>query len=125
MEVYMDFTESIATHSQWKVKLRMFIDGVGQDLDAEHICKDDQCSLGKWIYGTGARYAHDPLYNDLKNSHAAFHKCAAEIVTATKGGDIANAKQLLDHEYSTISIKVVSIIQKMRRIYEEEQRVAL
>ena len=60
-----DFDKAIDAHRQWKVKLRAAIAERGH-LDADTICKDDQCPLGKWIHGEGGKkWSHKPRFVEL------------------------------------------------------------
>lgn len=48
------------------------------DLDTVAIAHDDQCDLGKRIYGDGQGCCSGyPEYGRLRDKHADFHKCAA------------------------------------------------
>ncbi|HEX8979628.1 MAG TPA: CZB domain-containing protein [Parasulfuritortus sp.] len=48
------------------------------DFDTVAIAHDDQCDLGKRIYGDGQGCCSGyPEYGRLRNKHADFHKCAA------------------------------------------------
>lgn len=47
-----DFDAAIEAHRQWKVRLRKAI-ADRTALDADAICRDDRCSLGQWMHGTG------------------------------------------------------------------------
>lgn len=110
----MKFDDAIAAHSQWKVKLRMYISGTGEKHDPNVVCKDNLCALGKWIYGEGAKYKTDPLFEPLRISHAEFHKVAAEVIRKVDAKDKTGAETLLNGQYTTVSSQVVTAIIKMK-----------
>jgi len=111
----MDLGNAIEAHRQWKVRLRMFINGTSSEqLDPAVIARDNQCELGKWIHGPATAYASRPCYVALKGAHAEFHANAARVVTKAAAGDKAGAEGLLNGSYAQTSVKVVEAIQKMR-----------
>jgi hypothetical protein len=70
----MNLDHAIEAHRQWKVRLRMFINGTSAErLDPAAGAKDNQCDLGKWIHGPATAYASRPCYVALKGAHAEFH----------------------------------------------------
>ncbi len=49
-----NFMNAIEAHVRWKVRLEAYINGTNEEeLDADVVCRDDQCMLGQWIYGKG------------------------------------------------------------------------
>lgn len=111
----MDLGNAIEAHLQWKVRLRMFINGTGAErLDPAVVAKDNQCDLGKWIHGPATAYASRPSYVALRRAHAEFHANAARVVTKTVAGDKAGAEGVLSGSYAQASLKVVEAIQKIR-----------
>ena len=111
----MDLGNAIEAHLQWKVRLRMFINGSSAErLDPAVIARDNQCELGKWIHGPATAYASRPCYVALKGAHAEFHASAARVVTKAVAGDKAGAEGVLSGAYAQASLKVVAAIQKMR-----------
>jgi hypothetical protein len=112
----MNFDDAINAHTKWKVRLRMCIDGT-EKLDPAVVCKDNQCDLGKWIYGEGAKYNKAASYSTLKAEHANFHKCAADVVTKANAGKKAEAEALLGPtgNFAKASQATVSAIMKMKK----------
>jgi hypothetical protein len=113
----MDFDDAIAAHTKWKVRLRTFLGGNGEPLDPATVARDNQCDLGKWIYGEGARYASLPAYEQLKTAHAKFHRCASQVVSAAKQGRAAEAQAMLEAggEFGRLSSDTVTAIMQMKR----------
>lgn len=91
-----NFQEAIQAHLKWKARLKNYVDGVSKEnLNHEVVCLDNQCPLGKWIYGAGARYQNLAVYDRLRIEHAEFHIAAAEIVENVQNGSVKDAISLL------------------------------
>lgn len=115
----MDLNEAVLAHTKWKIRLKNFLSGGGQEvLKADQVARDNQCDLGKWLYGEGARYAEHPEYVRLKQVHASFHKCAGHIVTLAGAGKTADAEAMLspEGEFSRLSMTVVNAINSCKRV---------
>lgn len=112
----MNFDEAINAHTKWKVRLRMVIEGT-EKLDPAVVCKDNQCDLGKWIYGDGAKYNRLVSYGILKSEHAHFHQCAAAIVTKANAGNRTAAEAMLGPtgDFAKASQATVAAIMKMKK----------
>jgi hypothetical protein len=93
----LDFMSAIEAHIRWKVRLETYINGESKEqLDAAVVGRDDQCALGKWIHGPGgAKYGELPLFQGLRETHAGFHQCAAQVIQNVDQGDTAKAVEIL------------------------------
>jgi methyl-accepting chemotaxis protein len=112
-----DFDAAIEAHRQWKVKLRRAIDEK-QQLDAETICRDDQCPLGKWIHGPGgARWGSRPVFTQLQGKHAEFHLAAADVARRINAAAYGEAESLIGSgtRFSQVSTEVTTILTKAKR----------
>jgi hypothetical protein len=112
----VDFDAIINAHQAWKQKLRSAIGG-GEErkLNPNEVCKDNQCALGKWLYGAGKKYQHTPDYEPLRHTHAEFHVCAADILRLTQQGDKDSANAMLVGEFFDLSNRTVQHIVAMKR----------
>jgi len=112
----MNFDDAIHAHASWKMKLSAYIKNPDNSIDANVVCKDDQCTLGKWIHGEGAQHASLPEFSLLKAAHASFHKEAAEIVRRAKAGEKVSDELVLGakSKFSELSTQVVLHIRTMR-----------
>jgi hypothetical protein len=111
----MDFDDAIRAHVEWKLRLRMFLDGQGESMTGDVAARDNACELGRWLYGEGRKYATDPSYPELKEAHARFHQVAAEVLIAAERGDKRAAEARLESpDYSKSSSAVVAAIMRMR-----------
>jgi Chemoreceptor zinc-binding domain len=100
----MDWMQIINAHVMWKQRLLACIEGRSEEkLDPEVICRDDQCALGKWIYGEGKQFESLDEYDVVREQHAHFHLSAAEVVKLAQSGNANSASTLLNGEYSRIS----------------------
>ena len=112
----MNFDDAIKAHMDWKLRLRACIDKTSKEkLDASIIAQDNQCVLGKWIHGEGAKFASDPAYEPLKKTHAAFHQCAASIVKHCEAGTATDALVDNGSEFVKLSTEVVGKIVAIRK----------
>ncbi|MBS1797847.1 MAG: CZB domain-containing protein [Acidobacteria bacterium] len=90
----MNFDNVIIAHTTWKVKIQNSINS-GERIDPGTISKDNNCELGKWIYGEGAKYGSLPEFQMLKQKHAQFHLIAAETIRKVAGLPKSEALKLL------------------------------
>jgi methyl-accepting chemotaxis protein len=90
-----DFDAAIEAHRAWKVKLRQAI-AKQEKLDADTICRDDACALGRWLHGPGGQqWGTRPVFVELVDKHAAFHRTACGVAQAINKGRYQDADQLL------------------------------
>jgi len=113
----MNFDEAIQAHLKWKVRLKNFVNGVGnEELRSDHVCKDNNCALGKWIYGPGTSHSALNAYQLLKKEHAAFHQAAGEVVRSVEQGNEPKAKKLLSDgsEFDTRTRATIEAIHQLQ-----------
>lgn len=112
----MNFLDAINAHVMWKLRLQRYLDGQSdENLDPDHICKDNQCILGKWIYGNMDRYAKSAVFVDVRGKHAEFHQIAAEIVRLINTNQKRDAEALLRGDYSQLSRNLQGLIRQLAR----------
>ncbi len=111
-----NFMTAIEAHVRWKIRLEAYIDGTStEQLDADVICKDDQCPLGKWIYSSGKdRYGDHEGFIDLRETHAKFHQSAGDVVRLVDQGKHKEATQLLcSGDYAKHSHRIKSDLARL------------
>lgn len=116
----LNFKTAIDAHMKWKMRLSAVIDGTStEQLDPDVIGRDDQCVLGKWIHGEGGRnYEDSMLFLKLRDDHATFHRCAANVLREALTGDKEQARIMLTTgEYSRASMHVTSALAKLYARY--------
>ncbi len=112
----VDFDAIIQAHLQWKFKLQQYLDGKGEALDPAVVGCDDKCAMGKWIYSDGkASYGNDPLFEEMRRNHAAFHCCAGDVIRLAQKGDKAEAALLLRDDFAAQSALTVGQIRAMKK----------
>lgn len=112
----LDFVAAIEAHRKWKQRLTAYAEGTSSEsLDHAVICRDDQCALGKWIYGNGVTYTgHLPLFHQLKAKHAQFHISASQVVELVQHAQKDAAMELIQNgEFSKNSRDVQTLISKL------------
>jgi methyl-accepting chemotaxis protein len=113
----LDIESAIDAHRQWKVKLRQAI-ADHQKLDADTICRDDQCPLGRWIHGPGgARWGARPIFVELRDKHAVFHQSAGQVAKVINAGRYAEATRMIESgsTFADASIEVSTILTQLKR----------
>lgn len=117
-----DFNAAINAHIDWKMKLSRYLENPDGSLKADHVCKDNACVLGKWIYGDGHHHRQNnpKLFDELRNSHAEFHKTAGEVIRLIDSRDRKAAEKLLSPHgrYSGISNQTVNLIKRLKEVVE-------
>ncbi len=112
----MDLDSAFKLHGGWIEEFCAAI--INRDtLDIAVYEKDNQCELGKWLYGEGkSKYGRLDSYSMLISSHAEFHKVAGKVAQAINGKDFKLAEELLgeDSEFAATSHKVHYAIQKLK-----------
>ena len=113
----MYFNEAVASHSQWKRKLRRHLDKHDGSLNPAEVGLDHTCALGRWIYGAGASYSALPEYAMLTYEPTRFHTVAAELVAKTNSGESIDADiaPCSSSQFSTSSSAAVIAIMPMTK----------
>ncbi len=112
----LDVISAIEAHVRWKIRLEAYISGTSDEaLDADVVCKDNECALGKWIYGSGGEdFGHTEQFTELKSTHADFHRAAADIIRESDTGDKGSAiKMLNEGEYAKYSHRVKTMLARV------------
>lgn len=94
----LDFNAAINAHLAWKKRLDDLLTSPNgrEALDPLHVCRDDQCDLGKWIHGNAARiYGTNESFSRLRKVHADFHQAAAKVITLAQAGKDEEAQEAL------------------------------
>lgn len=106
----LNFHSAIVSHQQWKARFRAMIDtGISEALNPDVIAKDNQCAVGKWIYGTAKeQFGTHPLWEKLRDDHAFFHTCASRVLVMIIRGEKQKALQEIERgNYARASNDVI------------------
>jgi methyl-accepting chemotaxis protein len=113
----LDFDQAIEAHRHWKVRLRQAIAEQAR-LDADAICRDDACPLGRWLHGPGgAQWGHKPSFTELLARHADFHRAAGDVARRINAGDYGNAERLIGSgsDFARASTEVATRLTRAKR----------
>jgi hypothetical protein len=113
----LDVMAAINAHVHWKMRLEKYLNGSSEEkLDPKVICLDNQCVLGKWIYGSANAHFHDDdSLRSLREEHAKFHMYAGRIVEFVQANDKSAAADLLEGDYKYTSRKVVFTLSELSK----------
>ena len=108
----MNFDDAVKAHVTWKSKLQAYLAKPDKSLDSQKVAKDDQCDLGKWLHGEGAKFASHAAFKQLVAEHAQFHQAAGDIIRRADGGQKVAEEVALGGKssFSTTSQQVVRLI---------------
>lgn len=109
--------DAVQAHVKWKVRLQDYLNGTSQEkLDPMVICRDDQCTLGKWIHGPALKHFHeDTTFHQLRADHAQFHFIAGTVVKHVQANERDAAEALMDGDYNRTSHKVVHALTELNQ----------
>jgi hypothetical protein len=112
----MNIDSAFETHAQW---IESFCEVIfKQDtIDVNAYEKDENCELGKWLYGAGkVQYGQSAAFANLIACHAEFHRLAANVAKTINAKEFDRATQLLqkEGEYAEASRAVYQAILKLR-----------
>jgi len=117
----LDVSDAVRIHAGWKERLFDYVNGTSREkLDETTVCRDDACSLGKWIYGdANLVFSELPEYHRLKAAHAAFHIAAGDVIHAVNVNSKEKAVKLLTEgpfsEHSReVQLMLARLYSKMR-----------
>ena len=114
-----ELDKAIAAHGMWRTRLKMAIDTGALDTPVATIRVDNQCALGKWLYGTTLN-AQDKLSENFKtvqSLHADFHKSAAGVAELALSGKKSDAEKMmsLNGEFSVVSGKLIGALMEWKK----------
>jgi hypothetical protein len=116
----MDFDKATAAHADWKVKLRVALSN-HDTLDAQAICSDRHCDLGRWLHGEARQtLGGNPSFLQCVEAHREFHSCAGQVAEAInrKNDELAERLLGIGAPFSEASMKVAVALRRLRREVE-------
>ena len=104
----LNIRQVLDAHQAWKVRLLAVLDKTStESLQVSEIQRDNVCILGKWIHGAAKPlYGRLPEYESLRQTHAAFHLAAGDVLRRFLDGNPEAARKLLRAEFSTLSDRI-------------------
>lgn len=101
-------------HLVWKVRIQYMLRGL-MKLDATNIENHHDCRLGIWYDTAGKEmFGREPVFRELDEVHALFHRRCAEAIRKYQSNDLAGAHQLLQ-DITAISSKVIDMLDQLKR----------
>lgn len=116
MSVSSFLDSAIEAHTKWKIRLLTAVNG-GEVPDRAVVSQDNQCDLGKWIYGAGAKeYGALAEFATLREEHRRFHASLGGVLDLLRAGKKEAAKEAISTgEYARASQSVVRAIGALKR----------
>lgn len=113
----MDFNAAIVAHSEWKRKLKAYLQNPDHSLRSAEVALDSKCELGKWIVGEGRQYASSAVFRNLTAEHTRFHKAAGELVHLANSGQKVNVEAVFagESEIARATAAVVNALAEMKK----------
>ncbi|HEY1693989.1 MAG TPA: CZB domain-containing protein [Polyangiaceae bacterium] len=84
----MELHDAIEEHMDLHKRVEDRVGSGEGSLDADEIQKPDQCELGKWLVGDGAKHQTRPQHTKLAEAHAAFHGACADVLRQADAGTL-------------------------------------
>lgn len=111
----LDIQVAIAAHENWTNRLQAYLDGTSKVVfDANVVCFDDRCDLGKWIHASGkAKMGQYPGFTALMSHHKMFHFAASNIIALQSRGKTTEADVMLKGQFAQFSKYVVGDLQAL------------
>jgi Chemoreceptor zinc-binding domain len=105
----LNIQDAISVHENLKNRLQAYLDGTSLEVfDANVICFDDRCDLGKWIHTSGkARLGQYRSFTMLMSRHKMFHFAASNVVALQGRGKTTEADAILKGQFSQFSNSIV------------------
>lgn len=118
----INISDAVTAHMKWKGRLQSYLDGTSEEkLDPMVVCRDDQCTLGKWIHGSAINhFGGDESFQKLRSDHANFHFVAGTVVKKVQENDKTGADKLMKHEYATASREVIFDLTELNKLLHAE-----
>jgi hypothetical protein len=116
-----EINKAITVHTAWKVRLRDALAAGKFDTPVDTVRRDDQCVLGKWLYGpmlTPQDKASEH-YKEVVYLHTEFHECAARVLELAMLGKKAEAERMLEYgggEYPLASSRLVMALSDWKAV---------
>ncbi len=111
-----DIDAAIASHEDWKDRLRRVVEGTSSEvMDPQEVGDADCCSLGKWLQSSGKdMLGQYPAFEMLVARHRYFHAQAAAVVSLSQAGESDKALQLFQGGYRHASNQVTLLLKELR-----------
>jgi predicted RNase H-like nuclease (RuvC/YqgF family) len=98
MSLKDEIKKAVGDHGTWKKTLKNTIDTGKINIQISAINADNQCSFGKWLYGSTIteKEKNSSHYQEVLTLHSAFHEKASEVAQLATSGQKARAMKMLE-----------------------------
>lgn len=107
MSLKQEIKKAVGDHGVWKKVLKDAVDTGKIDVQISTIKADDQCSFGRWLYGSTIteKEKNSSHYQTVRELHAAFHEKASKVAQLATSDHKARAMKMLEvnGEFTTAS----------------------
>jgi len=107
MSLKNEIKKAVGDHGMWKKVLKNAVDTGKIDVPIPAIKADNQCSFGKWLYGSTLteKEKNSSHYREVRELHAAFHEKASKVAQLAVSDQKARALKMLETngEFTTAS----------------------
>jgi hypothetical protein len=83
----VDFNHALHAHISLRKKLSAYIRSPDGSLDADKVCDERNCALGKWLHGNSKMFSPSAEFQSLLDEHARSHTIAAYLVNKANAGE--------------------------------------
>lgn len=111
----LDVQSAIVAHSQWKTRLKAYLQKPDGSIDVKLLARSDACALGKWIETEAGRSLGPAELKALRDAHAAFHLAAADVARRATAGAQVQAEVGLGAN-SPFSKASSEVVQRLTRL---------
>lgn len=80
------FQDAVEHHHKWLQDLRTCLLGEKCDVHIDDILRDNNCVIGRWLYGEGMEFTHLSQYRSVKAHHKKMHNIAQQAWQAKIDG---------------------------------------
>lgn len=84
---------AIVAHGSWKKRLYDAVETGRCDMNPEHVCLDDRCDFGKWLYAADASVRSSKHWECVRVKHAEFHKETCRVLKLAVTGQKEEARR--------------------------------
>ena len=108
---------SISAHGKWLTQLKIAIEDGTSQFDPESVRADNRCDFGKWLYDDFPKSPESrKLFDDIRETHAKFHRKAAHILQLAISGHAEEALKLMDYqgEFMRLSGELILLLKGLR-----------
>jgi len=112
MRLKNEIKKAVGDHGTWKKTLKNAVDTGEIKIQISAIQADNQCSFGKWLYGSTIteNEKNSRHYQQVLELHSAFHEKASEVAQLAISGQKARAMKMLEvnGEFTTASANLTT-----------------